>query len=101
MRWDEGIIVRGINQSLHLSGQISGLSGYLSGLVILAQQLVPLDDGLGAFFASHVPFLSHRLDVFTGLAQLLLGLGFVLHLVAVFLQQLALLTDGTVPVHQR
>ena len=73
---------------------------YLSGLVVLPEQLVPLDDGLGALLPRHVALLAHRLHVAARLAQLLLRLRLVPHLVAVLLQQLVALAQGPVPVHQ-
>lgn len=76
------------------------MSDYLSGLVVFSKQLIPLNDGLGPLLARHVPLLPDHLDVLAGLAQLLLGFCFVLHFVAVLLQQLVPLADGPVPVHQ-
>lgn len=74
---------------------------YLSGLIVFSEQLVPLDDGLSPLLAGHVPLLPDHLDVLASLTQLLLSLGLVLHLVAVFLQQLVPLANRPVAVHQR
>lgn len=73
---------------------------YLSGLIVFSEQLIPLNDGLCSLLAGHIPLLPDRLDVLAGLAQLLLGLSFVLHLMAILLQQLIPLADGPVTVHQ-
>lgn len=73
---------------------------YLSGLIVLPQQLVPLNDGLRPLLAGHVALLPDHLNVLARLTQLLLSLGLVLHLMAVLLQQLVPLADGPVAVHQ-